>query len=115
MRDAAISKEGFSPADRRQFPSLQGDQQHETLSLSDEELTILALSSDLDQPLANDAIPLSSYLGKLPGLLPDWYMPAIASQRAKGWRAPVVVGLIASLLVIEALGLCSIFGQVVIG
>ncbi len=42
-------------------------------------------------------------------------MPAASASRVSGWRTPVVVTLVVTLLVLEALGLCSVFGQVVAG
>lgn len=47
-------------------------------------------------------------------MLPSWYMPALRG-RLFGWRAGVVVVIVATLLTLEILGLCSAFGQVVIG
>ena len=48
-----------------------------------------------------------------PEHLPEWYMPAIASGtgRVHGWRRATVFTFIAALLVIEAFGLCSTYGQ----
>jgi len=80
---------------------------------TDAELTALALAaSPLDRP-ADDAVPLATYLGLEPGLLPAWYMPTPTARIRTRWRLPVVVALIAVFVVIEAFGLCSTFGQVV--
>jgi hypothetical protein len=80
---------------------------------SDEELAVLALAADPDAPLGEDAVPLSVYLGQISDLLPQWYMPTAMARPGKGWRTPVVLVIVAAFLTIEALGLCSTFGQLV--
>jgi hypothetical protein len=87
---------------------------------TDDELAALALAADPDQPLDPEAVPLSTYLSQLPGLsplpglLPAWYMaPATASSGSK-WRASVIVAIILAFVLIEAWGLCSTYGQVVL-
>jgi len=83
--------------------------------LSDEELTALALSDRSgDQPPA-DAVPLAVYLGQAGGPLPSWYMPAPIARIGSRWRAAVVLGLVGMFLVIEALGLCTAYGHLVVG
>jgi hypothetical protein len=42
-------------------------------------------------------------------------MPTPMARRARGWRVPVVLAIVAAFLIIEALGLCSTFGQLTIG
>jgi hypothetical protein len=42
-------------------------------------------------------------------------MPAPMARRAKGWRVPVVLVIVGAFVVIEALGLCNTFGQLVPG
>lgn len=86
--------------------------------LSEAELTALALAADPADPMDDDAVPLSVYLGSLAqsgGLLPQWYMPTPMARRAKGWRLPVVMVIVAAFVIIEALGLCSVFGQISVG
>ncbi len=79
--------------------------------LSDEELTALALAADPDQPLDQDAVPLSEYLEGSVGLLPEWYMaPAMARHIRRGPQL-IVLMVIGAFLVIEAFGLCSTYGQ----
>jgi hypothetical protein len=84
--------------------------------ITDEELTALALAADPDGPLDPDAIPLSSYLSQVPGLLPGWYMaPAMASCRSGSrWRTAIILAIILAFVMIEAWGLCSTYGQVVL-
>ena len=80
---------------------------------SDAELTALALAAPpLDRP-ADDAVPLATFLGLEPGLLPAWYMPTPMARIRPRWRLPVVLALVAAFVAIEAFGLCSTFGQVV--
>jgi hypothetical protein len=82
---------------------------------SDEELTELALAADPDQPLDADAIPIAfSEAGNF-DLLPRWYMPPVMSSGGTRWKKTVILVIVATLITIEALGLCSVFGQVVIG
>ena len=81
--------------------------------LTEDELTELALSTRAGLPVAEDAVPLATYLGQDPGLLPGWYMPTPMTRMSPRWRLPVVVALVAAFLLIEAFGLCSTFGQVV--
>ena len=81
--------------------------------LTEDELTELALSTRAGLPVAEDAVPLATYLGQDPGLLPGWYMPSPMTRMSPRWRLPVVVALVAAFLLIEAFGLCSTFGQVV--
>ena len=83
---------------------------------SDEELCELALGADPDQPLDADAIPLAFSDARNFDLLPHWYMPPVMwSGGTCRWRKAVIIVIVATLVTIEALGLCSVFGQVVIG
>jgi hypothetical protein len=83
--------------------------------LTDAELTALALGADPDTPIDDDAVPLASYLAELPGLLPQWYMPPAMARPGRAWRVPVVTGLVSAFVLIEAFGLCSAYGHVVVG
>lgn len=87
-------------------------------TITDEELTALALAADPDAPVAPDAVPLSAAPG--PGgdrLLPEWYMPSPAGfgRPVRGWRRRVILLVIASFLLINAYGLCSTYGHVGFG
>jgi len=82
---------------------------------SDEELCALALAGSPDAELPADAVPLEWVMPRATASLPAWYMPALAAGRLAGGRRVVVVTLVAVLVALEALGLCSVFGQVVIG
>ncbi|MGP8059322.1 MAG: hypothetical protein ACLP9C_06785 [Acidimicrobiales bacterium] len=80
---------------------------------TDDELAGLALAAPSDQPLGEDAVPLSVYLSGLPGPLPNWYMPPAMGHRGGRWRGPVIVAVVAAFLIIDAFGLCSTYGQLV--
>ena len=87
--------------------------------ISDEELAALALAADVDEPLGPDAVPWSPDRdADAPDLLPDWYMPAVAAGLGvgahRGWRRRVAVVLIAAFVLINAAGLCSTYGWVVL-
>ena len=84
-------------------------------AVSDAELTAQALAADPNASF-QDAQPFSSMFGATDAsALPEWYMPAPMSggPRLRGWRRGVVILFIASLLVIEAAGLCSTYGQII--
>ena len=83
-------------------------------TLSDAELTALALAADPERPLDSDAVPLSVYLGQIPALLPSWYMAPAMSSSGSRWRTGVILAIVAAFLIIEAYGLCSTYGQVVL-
>jgi hypothetical protein len=85
----------------------------EEVEISDEELTALALASDVDDPLSPDAVPLDLYAAHDGGFLPAWYMPPVTARRARHWRVPMVWVLVASFLLIDAFGLCICYGQLV--
>jgi len=79
-----------------------------TPTISDEELTALALAADPDAPLGADAAPL--LLGEeRTGLLPAWYMPPAVTPGVPRHRA-VVALLIGALLVVNGAGLCVTYG-----
>ena len=81
---------------------------------TDAELTALALAADPEQPLDPDAVPLAMYPVQPGGALPMWYMPPAMARRVGGWRAPVIVAIVAAFLLINALGLCITYGQLVV-
>lgn len=89
--------------------------------LSDEELAALALAADPDAVLGPDAVSVWEVIDGPGcdgvGLLPGWYMPAAAAnaeERRRWWKRPVALVLIASFLMVDALGLCITYGQLVI-
>jgi len=77
-------------------------------SISDEELTSLALAADPNAPLEPDARPWN--FGLSMDLLPEWYMPIpMARGRGRGTRI-VIASLVVGFLVIGAFGLCITSG-----
>ncbi|HTW99200.1 MAG TPA: hypothetical protein VMD59_10510 [Acidimicrobiales bacterium] len=78
------------------------------------QLTELALSASSDATLDAGALPLLLSPSGARGL-PEWYMPAVAVRHCGGTKRAVIVSIVLVLLLLEALGLCSVFGQVVIG
>ncbi len=85
-----------------------------TMELTDEELTTLALSADPHPTIDLRAIPWRPMADAVAGLLPDWYMPTPSGSR-RGKGAKIAIGvIIASFVVINALGLCVTYGLVTI-
>ena len=89
--------------------------------LTDDELTALALSADSDAALDPDAVSVWEVIDGPGrdgvGLLPGWYMPAGATGadgQRRWWTRPVAIVVIASFIVIDALGLCITYGQLVV-
>ncbi len=78
--------------------------------LSDDELTALALAADPDEPLSDDAVPIQFHLASLGPSLPLWYMPPAISRGGRRWKAPLVIMVVASFLLIDAMGLCNTYG-----
>jgi hypothetical protein len=77
-------------------------------SISDEELTSLALAADPNAPVELDAVPWNFGFGSNP--LPEWYMPRpMARGRGRGTRI-VVASLVVGFLIIGAFGLCITSG-----
>jgi hypothetical protein len=81
--------------------------------LTDEELTALALAADPTAPLSEDAVPLSVHLAHFGAALPLWYMPPAVSRGGRAWKMPVVLAVVGAFLLIEGLGLCNTYGQLV--
>jgi hypothetical protein len=75
-------------------------------TISDEELTALALSADPHPAIDPGVAPWRPLADAVTGLLPDWYMPTPSgSRRGKGAQAAIGV-IIVSFVIINALGLC---------
>ena len=85
-------------------------------AVSDVELSALALSADPDTVVADDARSLWDLFGQDPGLLPDWYMPTVASggRSHPRWRRRVAFVIICAFLAVDAYGLCSTYGYLVV-
>jgi len=92
------------------------------LAFTDDELIELALAADPDPSVADDAVPLSEFLGLMEpsegaDLLPGWYMPAPmgTGRMLQGWRRRIVLLIVVSFVLINAVGLCSTYGYVGFG
>lgn len=77
-----------------------------------DELVALALAADPTAPIPDDAVPYDRVVGAGTSLLPDWYMGRATAVHASRWRRPVILGVIAAFLLIDAAGLCSTYGFV---
>ena len=80
---------------------------------TDAELTILALAADPDQEPDADAVALVDDTSSLYGPLPLWYMPPLRVTKRTPLRTGIIVLIIVSFLLIEALGLSVTYGQLV--
>jgi hypothetical protein len=78
------------------------------IEITDEELEAEALAADPDEPIDDGAEPFT--MRSETGLLPEWYMPAAGPIRRTRPRMIAVVGIIASLLVVNGAGLCVTYG-----
>jgi hypothetical protein len=82
----------------------------EGLAVSDDELSAEALAADPDAVLGDGAVPLRFASGSFPELLPAWYMPVPAAVGGGPRRKLAVIAIVASLLLINGLGLCVTYG-----
>jgi hypothetical protein len=78
--------------------------------ITDEELAALALAADPGAPLPDDAVPIDVHLSQFAGSLPLWYMPPVVRSGSRRWKRPIVVGIVAAFLLIDAMGLCNTYG-----
>lgn len=81
--------------------------------LSLAELTAQALAADPDAPIAADARPFEAEGAPVESLLPSWYMPGPVTYRRRSWHRVAALTVIASFLLINALGLCITYGHLV--
>src|SRR4051812_10458949 len=97
--------------DQRSTDAVLADDDLDDARFTDEELTALALAADVDEPLADDAVPFDAHVAGFGDLLPDWYMPAPVVYRGRRTHAVVGGVIILSLLVVNAVGLCVTYGH----
>ena len=82
-------------------------------TITDEELARQALAAADDAAVPDDAEPWDPF-GRDP-LIADWYMPAPTATR-RDLKTRVVMGLVvASIVAINATGLCVTYGRVILG
>jgi hypothetical protein len=79
-------------------------------SITDEELTELALAADPDAPISPDAVPIGMYVSQFADALPLWYMPPVVRSGARRWKRPVVLVVVIGFVLIDAMGLCNTYG-----
>jgi len=77
---------------------------------TDSELTALALAADPDAPIAEGAVPIGFHLAQMVSALPLWYMPPVARQGGRRWKAPFVIAVVSAFLLIDLMGLCNTYG-----
>lgn len=84
--------------------------------ITDDELTVLALTADPDAPLGDDAVSFWEVAEARSGLLPNWYMPTAGAgtRRLQGWRRGVAWTLVGAFVAIDAVGLCSTYGPILL-
>lgn len=97
--------------------------EHDTV-ITDDELAALALAADPNEALSDDAISIwdlgldDAADGAGGGsVLPAWYMPPPMGTGPSGrrWlRRAIAITVIVAFLVIDAYGLCSTYGQIVV-
>ena len=81
---------------------------------TDGELTVLALAADPDQLVDSGAIPFTIDTAGGDQLLPPWYMPAPMARTRNRRQTAIAVVVVVAFLLIEALGLCVTYGQLVV-
>ena len=88
------------------------DDELATMTISDDELAELALGADPHPIIDPRVAPWRPLTHTVAGLLPEWYMPLPAGTR-RGTGAKIAEGvIIASFVLINALGLCVTYGWV---
>lgn len=86
-------------------------------AFTDDELASFALAADPDVEADDDAVPVWDITSSTSDLLlPYRYMPSPMSRtrRLGGWRRRVVIALVVVFVLINAAGLCSTYGFVVV-
>ena len=76
--------------------------------LTVEELTAEAMAANPDVDVPDDAVPFG--VSESEALLPAWYMPMRGPVRRTRTRVVAVAGLVLSLLIVNAAGLCVTYG-----
>jgi hypothetical protein len=80
------------------------------VTISDEELTALALAADPNAPIDADAVPWRGGPASHQSLLPDWYMPSPIAVRHSRATQFTIIFIIAGFVLIDAFGLCITSG-----
>jgi hypothetical protein len=88
---------------------VSADSSIETNTLTDDELTELALNADQNATFSLDAVPWTG-VQSAESPLPAWYMPPVVALRTSTATRIVVAAIILGLLVIDSFGLCITSG-----
>jgi hypothetical protein len=80
------------------------------VTISDEDLTALALAADPNAPIDTDAVPWRGGPASHQSLLPDWYMPSPIAVRHSRATQFTIIFIIAGFVLIDAFGLCITSG-----
>jgi hypothetical protein len=107
--DTSTGRDRFGIADRPDLDPVWAEEPGDG-SISDEELTTMALSADPNQEPDPDAVPMEIYPAESLGFLPLSYMPPVMAGVSAWWRTPIVVLLVVAFLAIDAAGLCMTYG-----
>jgi hypothetical protein len=85
-------------------------------TVSDDELAELALAADPDTVVGEDAVSLWEHADRDVGPLPDWYMPPVSAgaRTHPRWRRRVALLIICAFVAVDAYGLCSTYGSLVV-
>ena len=88
----------------------------ETHDVTDDELAAIALAADPDTTVDKDAVSLWELGDREFGPLPSWYMPPVSTGARihPRWRRRVAGLIILAFVVVDAYGLCSTYGSLVI-
>jgi len=85
--------------------------------ISDTELDAEALAADPDAIIDEDAVSLWTINPRREvALLPEWYAPPPMARRQPltGWRRRLAILTVMAFVAINAYGLCSTYGQIVL-
>jgi hypothetical protein len=85
-------------------------------TVTDDELAALALAADPEVVVGDDAVSFWDLVDHDVGPLPTWYMPPVtAGPRSHSrWRRRVAMVIICAFIAIDAYGLCSTYGSLVV-
>lgn len=84
-----------------------------TIDITPEELERQALAAPTGDELPDDAVAWSP-TGRDP-LIADWYMPAPTAVRRDLKTRVITATIVASIVAINAAGLCVTYGRVILG
>ena len=85
-------------------------------TVTDDELAALALAADPDTEVGPDAVSLWDTPSQGFAPLPGWYMPPLSPgpRTHPRWRRRVALAIICAFVAVDAYGLCSTYGALVV-